>query len=128
MTRRQRRSDGTITIKGKRFEIPGRFRHEERLVVRYAEWDLATAYLFDPRSGIFLDRIHPLNRERNASGERRSIEPQAPSLPLPREEPGLPPLMRRLLSEFSATGLPYPYLPKDEEDDDEGLSALEVTR
>ena len=36
--------------------------------------------------------------------------------------------MRKLLFDFAATGLPYPYLPKDEEGGDEGLSALEVTR
>ena len=39
--RRQRRSDGTLLVEGRRFEVPSRFSHLERLSVRYARWDLA---------------------------------------------------------------------------------------
>jgi transposase InsO family protein len=126
-SRRQRKSDGTITIKGIRFEVPSRFRHFDRLVVRYAEWDKKTVYLFDPGAGTFLDRLYPLDREKNADGARRSLTPISRPPEPAGESPGLPPLMRRLLLDFAATGLPFPYLPKGEEDD-EGLSALEVVR
>ncbi len=34
--RTQRKSDGTISIEGRRFEVPSRFRHLDRLWVRYA--------------------------------------------------------------------------------------------
>ena len=33
-----RRSDGTITIEGRRFEVPNRYRHFVRLEVRFASW------------------------------------------------------------------------------------------
>ena len=57
VTRRQRRSDGTIALAGKRFEIPSRFRTLERVQVRYQTWDLSCAYLVDPRGdGVSLER------------------------------------------------------------------------
>ena len=43
-SRQKRRSDGTLTLKGVRFEIPNRFRHLERVNVRYARWDLSHVY------------------------------------------------------------------------------------
>ena len=42
--RTQRRSDGTVSIEGVRFEVPGRYRHMERLSVRYASWDLGRVH------------------------------------------------------------------------------------
>ncbi len=126
-SRKQRKSDGTVTVKRVRFEVPSRFRHLDRLGVRYAEWDKTTVYLFDPATGVFLDRLFPLNREKNADGARRSLAPIDGPAPAEESAGQLPPLMRKLLSDFAATGLPYPYLPKDEEDD-EGLAALEVAR
>ena len=39
-TRTQRKSDGSIVIEGRRFEIPNRYRHLTRIEVRYASWDL----------------------------------------------------------------------------------------
>ena len=40
--RTQRRSDGTITVGGVRFELPSRYRTLLRPTVRFARWDLAT--------------------------------------------------------------------------------------
>ena len=48
--RKQRRSDGTISLDGKRFEIPARYRHLESPVIRYARWDLRAVELADPRT------------------------------------------------------------------------------
>ena len=42
--RTQRRSDGTISLKGIRFEIPSRYHHFQRLGVRAAFWDLSQVH------------------------------------------------------------------------------------
>ena len=42
-SRVQRKSDGTLQIKGVRFEVPSRFRHFDRLYVRYQSWNLSHA-------------------------------------------------------------------------------------
>jgi len=49
-SRSQRRSDGTLSVEGVRFEVPNRFRHIERLPVRYARWDLSSVDVMDERS------------------------------------------------------------------------------
>ena len=125
-TRVQRQSDGTISLAGVRFEIPARLRHFRRVVVRYARWNLGRVDVVDPRSGTILAHIYPLDRTANADGRRRIVEPGrgsdddepddgalANSTP---EDGGpdrpLPPLLKRILDEYSAGGLPPAYLPK----------------
>jgi hypothetical protein len=120
--RTQRRSDGTISISGIRFEVPNRFRHLRRLQVRYQSWDLRQAYLVDPRSGELVARIFPQDKTKNADGRRRTLDPVAPNVdcaPPPAQTDPLPPLMRKLLADYAATGLPPAYLPKDETQHDE---------
>src|SRR5208283_1648679 len=58
--RTQRRSDGTIALKGIRFEIPSRYHHFQRLNVRAAFWDLSHVHLADPKTGAILCRLFPL--------------------------------------------------------------------
>lgn len=124
--RRQRRSDGTISIAGLRFELPSRFRHQEEFWVRYARWNFNQAYLVDPRHhSNILAKIFPLDKRKNADRRRRLIDPTTPVIPEQPTEP-IPPLMRRLLANYSACGLPPAYLPlentdieeKDDENDD----------
>ena len=120
--RMQRKSDGTLVIEGRRFEVPNRYRHLTRIEIRYAGWDLGLVHLVDERTGMVLCRLYPQDKTLNASGLRRSLDPLAngPAPPLPTDvEPttGLPPLLARMLSQQAATGLPPPYLPKDEEGD-----------
>ena len=71
-----------------------------------------------------LARLYPQDKTRNANGLRRSLDPLAngSASPLPDVEPatGLPPLLAKMLGQQAATGLPPPYLPKDEANDDEG--------
>jgi putative transposase len=111
--RRQRKSDGTLTLEGKRFEVPARLRHLEALHLAYARWDLSGVEVVDPHSGCVLCPLYPLDKAANASGERRRLVPvPAPQL-LPERAPTLPPLLRKLLAEYAATGLPPAYLPKD---------------
>jgi hypothetical protein len=113
--RRQRRSDGTITLQGKRFEVPARFRHLQTVHVAYARWDLRTVELVDPHSGTLLCPLYPLDKAANASGRRRRLGPVSAPEPTPVTGTALPPLLRKLLAEYAATGLPPAYLPKDDE-------------
>jgi transposase InsO family protein len=113
--RKQRRSDGTISLEGVRFEIPGRFRHFREVTVRYARWDLGRVDLVDERSGIILAPIYPLDKSANADGRRAVVEPGATAVPpgdRRRTAGELPPLLKRILQEYSATGMPPAYLPK----------------
>ncbi len=111
ITRTQRRSDGSVSIEGKRFEIPSRYRHMETLRLRYAEWDLTTADLCDPQSGEILCPIYPVDLAANANGPRRPLDPVEPAQPAPQE--GMAPLLRKLMADYAATGLPPAYLPTD---------------
>jgi len=114
--RSQRRSDGTVSIESRRFEIPARYRHLERVTVRYADWDLSQVHLVDPKTEKVLCRLYPQDKERNANGQRRPLEPVATS-PSVAPATGLPPLLAELLARQTATGLPPAYLPKDEGDE-----------
>jgi putative transposase len=111
----QRQSDGTISLEGVRFEIPGRYRHFREVAVRYARWNLGRIDLIDERSGTILAPIYPLDRSANADGRRALVEPDNMDMPpddSQRKDGKLPPLLKRILQEYSATGLPPAYLPK----------------
>jgi hypothetical protein len=114
--RTQRKSDGTLQIQGVRFEAPSRFRHFQHLYIRYQSWDLSSAYVVDQRTGDLLARIYPQDKTKNAHGYRRTLEPlPEPVAPETDSEP-IPPLLRKLISDYAATGLPPAYIPKDEID------------
>ncbi len=113
-SRRQRRSDGTISVEGVRFEVPARFRHFRELAVRYARWDLSRIDLVDPRHGTSLAPLYPVDRTANADGRRATVAPVS-SEGSASHEPAtyqLPPLLKQILAEYSATGLPPAYLPQ----------------
>ncbi len=113
--RSQRQSDGTISLEGVRFEIPARYRHFREVFVRYARWDLGRVDLVDQCSGTILAPIYPLDKSANADGRRAVIEPggmDAPPENSRRENSGLPPLLKKILQDYSATGMPPAYLPK----------------
>jgi transposase InsO family protein len=114
--RSQRKSDGTVSIEGRRFEVPSRYRHLERVGIRYASWDLGQVHLFDERTGKVLARLYPLDKAANASGLRRPVEPVAMEPAAVPPATGLPPLLALLYAKQAATGLPPAYLPKDEGD------------
>jgi transposase InsO family protein len=110
-SRTQRRSDGTVSIEGRRFEIPSRFRHLRRVRVRYARWDLSRVVLVDEHTGTVLSSLYPVDLVKNASGKRRSLSPVDSSLAQPTGEQ-IAPLLRRLMADYAATGLPPAYLTK----------------
>ena len=107
--RRARRSDGTFSLEGCRFEIPGRYRYLNDVHVRYARWDLSRVDLVDPRTGVILCPIKPLDKSANADAQRRKLDPVGRDLsPLPPS--GMAPLLLQLLAEHAATGMPPAYL------------------
>jgi transposase InsO family protein len=113
-TRSQRRSDGTISLKGIRFEVPDRFRHFPRLHVRFQTFDLSVAFLVDGKTGELLSHIYPQDKPKNAAGLRRARRPPKEMIPPREPRDPIPPLLGKLLSDYAATGLPPAYLPKDE--------------
>jgi hypothetical protein len=113
--RTQRRSDGTISLDGQRFEIPDRYRQLARVTVRYASWDLGHVTLIDEPTGAALSPLYPLDRAKNADGRRRARQPVALDA-TPTEPPpsGIAPLLRKLMAQYAATGLPPAYLPTED--------------
>jgi hypothetical protein len=89
------------------------------VVVRYARWDLSHVDMVDPRRGTVLAPLFPLDRSANADGRRAFVHPLPDEISTtdpqqPRAE--LPPLLKQILAEYSATGLPPAYLPKNPSD------------
>jgi hypothetical protein len=114
VSRTQRRSDGTVTVEGVRFEVPSAYRTLMRLRLRVARWDLSSVELVDARTGSHLCTLLPLDKRKNADRVRRVLAaPAAPARPAA-EPPGIAPLLRELMAEYAATGLPPGYLPKHE--------------
>ena len=117
--RKQRRSNGTVSIAGVRFEIPSRFRHVERLVVRYATWDLTHVWLVDERTGSVITRIYPLDKQANADGERRTLQPLSSTAPPDTaRDNDLAPLLVTLMADYAQSGLPPAYIPHNDAQDD----------
>ena len=116
-TRVQRRSDGTVTIAGVRYEVPSRYRTLERLSVRYASWDLSTVHLVDARSGGLLAALYPLDRSKNGRQPRRLLAEVASTAPATTTaiatNPEVAPLLRQLITAYDRAGLPPAYVPKD---------------
>ena len=113
LSRTQRRSDGTVTVEGVRFEVPAAYRALSLLRLRVARWDLSSVDLVDGRTGVHLATLLPLDKHKHADGVRRVLpkgaEATAPSKP----PPGIAPLLRAQMAEYAATGLPPAYLPKN---------------
>jgi putative transposase len=115
LARRLRRSDATVSLAGRRFEIPARYRHLERVHLRYARWDLSRVDLVDARTGAILCPVKPLDKAANAHGQRRALDPPETDLS-PTPPTGIAPLLRKLLADYAATGLPPAYLPPPDKD------------
>ena len=114
-SRKQRKSDGTVSINGVRFEIPSRFHHMLQLHICFTNWDKPMAWLMDPKTGKKIAPIYPQDKIKNASGKRKiKSRPKqiiVPDEPLNESEPAL---LRRLMAEYAQSGMPPAYLPKGE--------------
>ena len=111
--RTQRRSDGTLSLEGIRFEVPSRYAPFPKLSRALASWDLSQVYLADPTTGAILCRLYPQDKNKNAEGQRApktlhsiSCRPAGPP------PPGMAPLLQKLIQQYATTGLPPAYLPK----------------
>jgi putative transposase len=103
-----------VSLAGRRFEIPARYRHIERVSVRYARWDLTRVDLIDARTGAILCAVKPLDKAANADAQRCALDaPDTDASPTPTS--GIAPLLRKLLADYAATGLPPAYLPPDKD-------------
>lgn len=114
--RRQRRSDGTFSLEGKRFEIPTAWKSLKVLTVRYARWDLTQVHLVDERTQNLLCPVYPIDRIKNADGLRRAIQNPVENETALLESQEDPPLLKKLLEEYSSTGLPPAYIPTHNEE------------
>ena len=112
VTRTQRRSDGSFSLEGGRFEVPSRYAHLHKLTVRYASWDRSFVHLADPTTGVILCRLYPQDKNKNAEGRRAPRQPVLPASPP--APAGMAPLLQQILRQYAATGLPPAYLPKPE--------------
>ena len=113
-TRKQRRSDGTFTLHGCRFEVPSAYRHMEVLAIRYVRWDLSHAVLVDAHSNTCLETLYPQDKSANAESLRRELVAVTPSPSEKIEPTGMAPLLKKLMADYAAIGLPPAYLPKTE--------------
>ena len=116
-TRIQRRSDGTVSVKGARFEVPARYGHFQRVHLRYASWDLAHVYLCDPKTREVICKLYPQDKHRNANAARAAKPPAGgePRANATNDAPAsgeMAPLLRKLQAEYAATGRPPGYLPQ----------------
>jgi len=112
--RRQRRSDGTISLEGRRYEIPSRYQTMDQIEIAYARWDLSSVLMIDKRNRKVLVRLYPVDKVKNSDGFRRTKTPIAveSSEAQPRGE--IAPLLRKYLEDYAATGLPAAYIQKAE--------------
>ena len=110
--RKQRKSDGSFRLLGKRFEVPAAFRHIEKLYIKYARWDLSKVYLIDPSTNSCISMLYPQDKSLNATAARRALPKTNQEVPQSPSE--IAPLLKELMSKYTATGLPPAYIPKDE--------------
>lgn len=114
--RTQRRSDGTVRLEGTRLEIPARYRHLQHLWLRYARWDLRLVDLIDEASGKILCALYPLDKAANASAVRRPLDGVSEPPSAAAAGSGPAPLLKKLMAEYCATGLPPAYIPTHSEE------------
>jgi len=112
ITRSQRQSDGTVSVTGRRFEVPSRFRTLETVTLRYAAWDLTTVELVDPHTHVPLCTLLPLDKQRNAESGRRALENiEVETSGQSHRAVGVAPLLQKHIEQQQALGTPPAYLP-----------------
>lgn len=121
VTRRPRRFDSSVSIEGIRFDIPWQYRHIRRVIIRYSEWDLSSAWLMNPDGDKAISRILPVDLLGNSSGRRRTVNLSQEIKVQINPPDEVAPLLKKMMEDYSATGLPPAWLPthdKKEKDDE----------
>lgn len=108
--RKPRSFDGSISLAGKRFELPWQYRHLNKIMVRYRQWDLSCLWLMDEHGEKVICPLFPQDLQANFSGLRRETKMQAPIAEKSRDE--MAPLLKKMMEEYAATGMPPAYLEK----------------
>jgi putative transposase len=116
ITRKQRITDGTITVEGVRFEVPSAYRTLRELKLRVARWDLSSVDLIDPRTEHHLATLLPLDRARNAERARRPLDAVHREQNRAPRPSGMAPLLRELMADYAATGMPPGFIATPEQD------------
>jgi hypothetical protein len=105
-----------VSLEGQRFEIPSRYRRLDQVHLRYARWDFSRVDLIDARTGQILTPIRPLDKAANADALRRRVDPgTSDTSAMPAT--GIAPLLKQMIADYAATGLPPAYVPTLEKDD-----------
>jgi hypothetical protein len=111
--RLQRKTDGTMSLDGVRFEIPSAYRHHKNLLIHYTSWDLSYVFLVDPITSKPLARIFPLDKSKNNDGKRVSHAPvNRTRVPVSDLMQQLPAQMRHLLKQSQLQSMPPAYIPQ----------------
>ena len=121
VSRRQRHSDGTVSIESKRFEVPSQYRHLIDLTVRYARWDLSEVHLIDPRTQNILCRLLPVDLVQNSNQIRKPLYPKDPAQIGWIETTTISPLLQKYMEDYSAFGLPPAFIPLEPSKDEKEL-------
>ena len=115
ISRTPRRSDATVVVDGIRYELPARFSHLRKVILRAPSWDKRRMTLVDPDTDAPLVHLLPQDKVKNASSMRRAIKLDNTAEPVVHSpDDPLPALLRKWIADYAATGLPPAYLPKEE--------------
>lgn len=116
INRTQRKTDGTMTVDGVRFEIPSVYRHIRDLIIHYARWDLSRVFLVDSATKKPVTRLLPLDRSKNASGQRaKHVAVKQSRMAVDDLMTRLPAQMRHLLKQSQLNNLPPAFVPQTAE-------------
>ena len=123
--RAQRLSDGTVVIETRRFEVPNRYRHLERVQVRYASWDLTQVHLVDEHTDQVLCRLFPQDKTPTPAAcvgrSSRWLHRRRPTRPAAvKPATGIAPLLAKLMTQQAPPGYRPPICPKMIYPTDEG--------
>ena len=122
-----RRSDGTLSLDGVRFQVPKSWRHLREARIRYARWDLTVAELVTGDDDC-LCLLHPLDKRAHADAVRRPVAgPEDDAGPGPGKAE-TPPLLGKILRKQAETGLPPAWIPfRGDADDTDNTDSTDNT-
>ncbi len=109
-----RRSDGTLSLDGVRFQVPKPWRHLLEARVRYARWDLTVAELVTGNDDC-LCLLHPLDKRAHADAVRRPVagpgDADDGDAGAGAGKAETPALLGKILRKQAETGLPPAWMP-----------------